>query len=353
MGGKQRVFWVVLAIGAAAAASARASERHNSRHGTNISTEHDGPIDDCRQLRVTFDDVDAARAEETVSVPAPRGALRFRAPANSGIFVLGADRSDVSMTACKAAAAESDLSRIAVSFDGGDLSVRGPEGRDWVVHLIVRAPRAAGLDLDVTNGPVAVRGPEGRDWVVHLIVRAPRAAGLDLDATNGPIAVRGMTGAVTAHTQNGPLSFEDSSGLIQAQARNGPISLKACSGTVHATAVNGPVSVSGSGGDVDIDTQNGPISVKLSANRWDGRLEARARNGPLSLSLPEGFASGVSVESSGRSPFQCRAKACGEARRNWDEDSRRIEFGDSSTMVVRLSTVNGPVSIRSDRAEEE
>lgn len=319
MSGKQRVFWVVLAIGVAAAASARASERH-SRHGTSISTEHDGPMDDCRQMRVTFDDVDAARAEETVSVPAPRGALRFRAPANSGIFVSGSDRTDVSVTACKAAAAEQDLSRIAVSFDGGELSVRGPEGRDWVVHLIVRAPRAAGLDLDVTNGPVAVRG---------------------------------MTGAVTAHTQNGPLSFEDSSGQIQAQARNGPISLKACSGTVHATAVNGPVSVSGSGGNVDIDTQNGPISVKLSGNRWDGRLEAHARNGPLSLSLPEGYASGVSVESSGRSPFQCRAKACGEARKNWDEDSRRIEFGDSSTAVVRLSTVNGPVSIRSDRYEEE
>ena len=320
MGGKQRIFWVVLAIGAAAAASARASERHNSRHGMNISTEHDGPIDGCRQMRVTFDDVDAARAEETVSVPAPRGALRFRAPANSGIFVLGADRSDVSVTACKAAAAEQDLSRIAVSLENGEIVVRGPEGRDWVVHLIVRAPRAAGLDLDVTNGPVAVRG---------------------------------MTGAVTAHTQNGPLSFEDSSGQIQAQARNGPISLKACSGTVHATAVNGPVSVFGSGGDVDIDTQNGPISVKLSGNRWDGRLAARARNGPLSLSLPDGYASGVSVESSGRSPFQCRAKACGEARRNWDEDSRRIEFGDSSTAVVRLSTVNGPVSIRSDRSEEE
>jgi hypothetical protein len=41
MSGKQWVFWVVLAIGVAAAASARATERH-SRHGTSISTEHDG-----------------------------------------------------------------------------------------------------------------------------------------------------------------------------------------------------------------------------------------------------------------------------------------------------------------------
>ena len=321
MGANQRVFWIGFGIclAAAASASARGTERHG-RHGMNVSTERDGPFDDCRQLRVTFDEAQAARAEETVSGPAPRGAMRFKAPANSGIFVLGADRPDVSVTACKAAAAEQDLSRIAVSFEGGEILVRGPEGRDWLVYLIVRAPRGSGLDLDVTNGPVAVRG---------------------------------MTGAVTAHTQNGPLSFEESSGQIRAEARNGPISLKACTGTVSATAVNGPVSVSGSGGDVDINTQNGPISVNLSGSRWDGRLEAHARNGPLSLSLPEGYASAVSVESSGRSPFQCRAKACGEARRNWAEDSRRIEFGDSSAPVVRLSTVNGPVSIRSDGAEEE
>jgi hypothetical protein len=322
MRGMPRSFWIVLGIclaSAASAATAPGLERHG-RRGASVSTDAGGPFDDCRQMRVTFDDTPAARAEETVSGPAPRGALRFRAPFQSGIFVLGADRSDVSVTACKAAAADQDLSRITVSLE---------------------------------NGEILVRGPEGRDWLVHLIVRAPRAAGLDLEANNGPIAVRGMTGDVAARTQNGPLSLEDSSGPIRAEARNGPISLRACSGTVSATAVNGPVSVSGSGGDVDVHTQNGPISVKLSGYRWDGRLEAHARNGPLSLLLPEGYASAVSVESSGGSPFQCRAKACEEARRNWTEDSRRIEFGDSSAPVVRLSTVNGPVSIRSDRSEEE
>ncbi len=251
MNGKQRIVWIVLASCLAAVAM-RGIERHG-RHGMSVSTERDGLIDDCRQMRVTFDDAEAARAEQTLSGPAPRGALRFRAPANSGIFVLGADRSDVSVTACKAAAAEQDLSRIAVSFEGGDLVVRGPESRDWLAHLIVQAPRATGLDLEVTNGPVAVRG---------------------------------MTGVVTAHTQNGPLSFEESSGPIRAEARNGPISLKACPGTVSATAINGPVSVSGSGGDVTIKTQNGPISVRLAGNRWDGRLEAHARNGPFPLPMP-------------------------------------------------------------------
>lgn len=121
MNGKQRIVWIVLAS-CLAAVVMRGIERHG-RHGMSVSTERDGLIDDCRQMRVTFDDAESARAEQTLSGPAPRGALRFRAPANSGIFVLGADRSDVSVTACKAAAAEQDLSRIAVSFEGAGRSL--------------------------------------------------------------------------------------------------------------------------------------------------------------------------------------------------------------------------------------
>ena len=39
------------------------------------------------------------------------------------------------------------------------------------------------------------------------------------------------------------------------------------------------------------------------------------------------------------------AAACAQARRTWEDESRAVEFGDAQT-VVRLSTVNGPVSIR-------
>ena len=315
---RKPILWMAVAL-CAAAAPAAGMER--TRRGSSLTTDGEGPIQDCRQLRVTFDGEEAARAEETLSLPAPRGALRLRAPANSGIFLQGTDRSDVSLTACKAAAAAEDLGRIAVSFEDGELRARGPEGRDWVVHFLVRAPRGAGFDLEVSNGPASVRG---------------------------------MSGAVVARSQNGPLSFEESNGPIQAEAKNGPISLKACAGTVQARAVNGPVSIAGSGGDVSVTTQNGPISVRLSGRRWDGKLEAHARNGPLTLSLPEGYGSAVRVESSAHSPFQCRARACEEARKISDaDDSRRIEFGDFASPAIHLSTVNGPVSIQSDRWQEE
>ena len=310
---------LVFGMGLALCAAAPARGTSRSGHNMSVTTDHDGPIDDCRQVRVTFDHDEAARAEESLAVPSGK-TLRLRAPAHSGIFVQGGDARDFSVTACKAAAVPQDLARISVSFENGELALHGPDGSDWLVYLIVRAPRAASLDLEVSNGPLSVRG---------------------------------ISGSVTARAQNGPLAFSDSSGSIKAEARNGPISLKECTGSVDAQAVNGPISVSGSGGDTSIQTQNGPISVRLSGTRWDGRLEAQASNGPLSLSIPDGYRSGVRVETSGRSPFQCRARACAEARKNWDDDSRRVEFGDEASPVVHLSTVNGPVSIRSDRSEED
>ncbi|MGH9363088.1 MAG: hypothetical protein ACRD2T_14350, partial [Thermoanaerobaculia bacterium] len=96
---------------------------------------------------------------------------------------------------------------------------------------------------------------------------------------------------------------------------------------------------------VTVRATNGPISVRLGDGTWEGEgLDARAVNGPLSLSVDEGFRSGVVVEASDHSPWTC--SGCGAGRRTWDDDGdRRFELGDGPVRV-RLSTVNGPVSIK-------
>lgn len=152
---------------------------------------------------------------------------------------------------------------------------------------------------------------------------------MDVAANNGPISLRNLGGAVKAHSVNGP------------------ISLKECSGDIQASTENGPISLSGSGGKLRLETQNGPISVDLSGSQWkeDG-LEARTENGPLSLKVPAGYAPGVRVEASGHSPMRCSAAVCGQAQRTWDDEHRFIELGSPSP-AVRMSTVNGPVSVES------
>jgi hypothetical protein len=91
-------------------------------------------------------------------------------------------------------------------------------------------------------------------------------------------------------------------------------------------------------------TRNGPISVHLEGDEWEGEgLDASAVNGPLDLELSPDYSGGVLVESSDHAPWTC-GEACRGASRSWDDDTRRVEFG-SAPFRVRLSTVNGPVSI--------
>ena len=133
---------------------------------------------------------------------------------------------------------------------------------------------------------------------------------------------------------------------VGARALNGPISLRNSSGNMTVETTNGPISLDGGSGAMKLNATNGPITVKLRGDTWDGSVDAHTENGPVSLRLPPSFRSAVVVQSEGRGPVSCRAEACRQARRTWDDDdNRRIEFGSGPT-IVRLSTVNGPVSVR-------
>jgi DUF4097 and DUF4098 domain-containing protein YvlB len=124
--------------------------------------------------------------------------------------------------------------------------------------------------------------------------------------------------------------------------------MRRCTGDIHLETENGPVSVQGGGGDVRVRTSNGPISVALEGERWEGAgFEASDQNGPLHLELPDGFVSGVRIETARFSPWHCGGP-CSKGRKDWSDQGRSIEFGSGRT-VVRLSTVNGPVSIKGAR----
>ncbi len=270
--------------------------------GFNVTTRGDR-IRDCSDIEVTARGKRVALAEESLAVPAPRGGgrLTVEGSQNGGIYVFGGGGRDYQVRVCKAAAAdgvasaEDRLARIEVETAGDRLAVRGPGHDDWLAYLLITAPAGAAMDLSVTNGPLGVRGAEGD---------------------------------------------------FRLRAQNGPISLRSTAGTFDVVVQNGPVSIHEAGGEVKVRAQNGPISVHLSGD-WDGEgLDARAVNGPLSLSIDEGFRSAVVVEASGHSPWNCHGCGAARARRTWDDDGgRRFEYGEGPERV-RLSTVNGPVSIK-------
>jgi len=67
-------------------------------------------------------------------------------------------------------------------------------------------------------------------------------------------------------------------------------------------------------------------------------------NGPLAVSLPDTFRSGVRLETSGHAPSVAAAEACRHAWTDASRGPRTLQLSGSGD-TVRLSTGNGPVSV--------
>jgi hypothetical protein len=301
----RRNFFFLISLSALLALGFTSARANRHRHSVSISDGHKQPATDCSDLRIRFDDREAVvRSEERTLTKSEASVLQIHPHSNGSVQVVGWDKETYSVTACKAAAGSGDaaervLSQITMSIEKGRISTKGPGDED--------------------------------DWTVYLLIRAPKSASIDLD------------------TMNGPISLYDVDGKLTARAHNGPISLKNFSGDAEISAVNGPISLEGSSGSVRIHTENGPISVALGGKTWSGTgLSADAQNGPLTLTVPNGYQSSFVVESTNHTPVSCEASICDNARKTWDDQHRRIEYGNAPA-IIRLSTVNGPVSVRESR----
>jgi hypothetical protein len=263
-----------------------------------ISTrEGNGPLERCDQLEISFDDRPALRAEERLEIPAGDATLEVRVTESGGIGLRQSVGPRHEVTLCKAVpdAAGVDPSAVRPVVSGSSVGASGPQGSPWVGYFLVRSPRGSRVALSTRNGPVRADAFEG-----HLTVQT----------TNGPIALSQVRGTTTARAENGPIKMQ------------------------------------GDGGRLSLVTQNGPIGVLLQGTRWQsGELEARAQNGPLSISVPAQYRSGVEIESTGHGPWSCSGVAgCGS--REGDAGGRRVVLGEGPTQI-RVSTVNGPVKVRS------
>lgn len=262
----------------------------------NFSVNADRDLQSCDDIEVRSDEYEIARGEETFTVPVSTPVKVTPSP-NGGVWIVGSGGGDVEVSACKITAASSIeraqqlLANVRVQNQGATITADG-SGSRWYVYFIVRAPRGANVTAGSSNGPITLRDAEGTFM---------------LDAVNGPISIGGTRGTIQAETQNGPIS------------------------------------VKGSAGDFKLRAQNGPLSVRLDGVEWSGRgLVGETRNGPLSLTVPSGYRSGVLVEADGHSPIRC--SGCSDAKKTWDDDWRKIEFG-AEPRLIRLSTSNGPVTV--------
>ncbi|HYT67322.1 MAG TPA: hypothetical protein VEL51_12930 [Vicinamibacterales bacterium] len=260
---------------------------------------------DCSRINMMFGDYEVARAVQHGTVPVSAGTLELRPEFNGGVKIERGSGNAYDITACIGAGGRT-LAEAQAAVDNVKLVIDGSR-----VHLTGTADSTSRI----------------HSWSVQLIVTAPDGAHIDAETTNGPISVSGVSGTLALRASNGPIAMED------------------VNGDVRARASNGPITVEGSRGRFDIETANGPIDVRLDGRRWDGRLDARAANGPLTVSVPADYQSGVEISSAYHSPWSCRVAACQSGTKDWDERSRSLRIG-GDPIAVRLSTVNGPVTVR-------
>lgn len=181
---------------------------------------------------VKVDDCDHFHTQNTTSLPATATAeeerklqltagdlLKVRAINEGGVSVKGWDRPFAHLTVCKSAVALSPsqartaLGKINVAVSGGEIVTSGPEQN------------------------------QTQTWWVHMILRVPTRANLDVAAANGGIAIRNMSGRITARTTNGGISLASCTGENHVTTENGGISLDRIAGSLRATSQNGPISL--------------------------------------------------------------------------------------------------------------
>jgi DUF4097 and DUF4098 domain-containing protein YvlB len=283
----------------AAALSGDAQDRGKRNRSTSIDNGN-RQVTACGDIRISYDRRPAITEETTMTIPSSQVSTLQARSSNSGIYVHGWDRNEYSVTTCKAI--PEDVSRDTLGL----------------------------ITTTNSNGLISVNGPSDREWMANLIISVPRITKLDMQTSNGPLQLRDMAGE------------------IRLNAANGPVHLSNVGGSVQVTTANGPIHVEGSSGDHRISATNGPVHIALSGSSWDGPgFEATTRNGPLTLSVPPSYNSGIRIEAPERSPVSCRASVCSQASRSLNAGGIiRIGNGDPR---VRLSTQNGPLSIQDAR----
>lgn len=280
------------------ATCAQAQTRRNNR-SLSFNTDNRN-VTSCGDLRMTYDRQPAVTEEAEMTVPASQVATLRAELTNGGAFISGWDRNEYAVKTCKAAPPDD--------------------------------PNAVGILRDIKTsisggGQLRVDGPAGSDWVATLIVMVPRLSNMDIQTRNGPVQLR------------------DLAGVIRLNATNGPLELTNVGGVVDASTTNGPITSRGASGDQKVSAVNGPITIELSGRQWDGPgLQVSTRNGPLGISIPDGYASGIFAETSTRSPLSCSASICAGAMRT-EGAQQTIRIGNAQPQV-RVSTSNGPLSIR-------
>jgi hypothetical protein len=221
---KAAVFTAVILGALASAVPADARVAVTNRPLIVTSQDHSlGENDDCEHFHTkneTSLPAEAMAVEERNFKLAGIDMLKVKASEEGGITVRGWDRPNARLTICKCAVAETTaqardiLGNVKVSSGNGDIFATGPapaKTQAWWVHMILRVPKNANIDVTSSNGGIAIRNMSSR---------------ITARAKNGGISLAQCAGDQKITTENGGISLDKISGRLEANTDKGTISLK-------------------------------------------------------------------------------------------------------------------------------
>lgn len=258
--------------------------------------------------------VDSLRFE-----PPSSGALRVH-NSNGKTRVVGEDRDDIAVRACKSARAESTEAaahllediRVVESDLGGTLSLEVEIPKKW-----------------------------NRHGSVNLEVRVPRKLRVEVTASNGKVAIEGLRSSVKARSSNGAVWVNDVIGDVDIMTSNAKVECSETCGRLVARSSNGKVELDNHRGSIDASTSNGLISACVEEVAREGIVLATS-NGRIVLDLPEKVDADVDLKVD-NGLIRNDRRLDGSTR----ETNGRVRgtLGRGG-IPIRLSTSNGSIALR-------
>jgi hypothetical protein len=261
-----------------------------------------------------------AEARETLHFRRPTGDVLRIDNSNGRTRIVGEERPDVQVSACKLARAESE------------------QGARRLVEEIQVEPSEAGGTLELE---VMIPGRWNRRGRVDMEVRVPRDLHVEVTASNGKVAIHGLRGSVRVRSSNGGVRMEDVVGDAEITATNAKVSCLCTVGRLVAHSSNGKIELDRHRGSVDASTSNGLISVGLEELSREGVLLATS-NGRIALELPEEVDGDVDLRvdngiiRNARTLCRCTRDTAGRLRGTLG----------AGGIPIKVRTSNGSISVR-------
>jgi hypothetical protein len=175
----------------------------------------------------------------------------------------------------RSADADDLLAQVQVSFDDGQLYIRGPRGAAF--------RRRRGLEL-------TIKAPEGSSCAAEM-TSADLACVGELSA----LTVQTASGDTSATSVSGDITVQSASGDVLLDRTGGDVAIRTASGDVHASTVGGDARISTASGDValgycasSVTAQTASGDIRLGAVAT-GQIELRSASGDMQVAVVPGI----------------------------------------------------------------